>query len=158
MIPFLNDFFAGEKTPEEAALPVAELQKPSKPVQRDVITLDAYAMGEDEEEDQADQESASRSLGKTEVEEQRRPANPSRTSSKVEGATRKASTQNKRETGERGAGCYSKSQQRPVEVLTSKLKEMEHSHVTPRWSLRTPLPEKAEKPIPWITPSANVLS
>jgi hypothetical protein len=46
MIDFLKNFFAGEKTPEEQALAAA-----SVPPQRDVLTVDAYAMDEDEEEE-----------------------------------------------------------------------------------------------------------
>jgi hypothetical protein len=52
MIPFLEDFYANKKTPEEEALPVAETAK--TPPKRDVISLEAYAMGEDEEEDLAE--------------------------------------------------------------------------------------------------------
>ena len=47
MIDFLKNFFAGEKSPEEQALATAT-QAP----QRDVLVVDAYAMGEDDEEEE----------------------------------------------------------------------------------------------------------
>jgi hypothetical protein len=46
MIDFLKNFFAGDKSPEEQAL-AAATQAP----QRDVLVVDAYAMDEDEEEE-----------------------------------------------------------------------------------------------------------
>jgi hypothetical protein len=50
MIDFLKNFFAGEKSPEEKALLAAQ----EAPVERDVITVEAYAMEEDEEEEYAE--------------------------------------------------------------------------------------------------------
>ena len=46
MIDFLKNFFAGEKSPEELAL-AAATQAP----QRDVLVVDAYAMEDDEDEE-----------------------------------------------------------------------------------------------------------
>lgn len=48
MIDFLKNFFAGEKSPEEALL------SRQQPPVRDVLVVDAYAMEDDEEEEQAE--------------------------------------------------------------------------------------------------------
>lgn len=47
MIDFLKNFFAGEKSPDERALMAA-----TQPPVRDVLVVDAYAMGEDDEEEE----------------------------------------------------------------------------------------------------------
>jgi hypothetical protein len=44
MIDFLKNFFTGEKSPEEKVLAAATPE-------RDVMVIDAYAMGDDEEEE-----------------------------------------------------------------------------------------------------------
>ena len=49
MIDFLKNFFAGEKSPEEMALAAV-----TKAPERDVMVIDAYAMADDEEEEQAE--------------------------------------------------------------------------------------------------------